>query len=44
VWKFVRRIPVTPQTVALVRISGVGGSIEVSCSVMEEVVEDEWRV
>lgn len=41
-WKFVRRMPVTPQRVALVRISGVGGSMEVSCSVMEEeVVEDE---
>lgn len=36
VWKLVRRIPVAPQSVRLVRNSGVGGRADVICSVMEE--------
>lgn len=38
-WKLVSRRPVAPQTVAVVRISGVGGSMDVSCSVIVEVEE-----
>ena len=47
VWKLVRRRPVAPQIVAFVKYSGVGGRMDVSCSVMEEdeAEEDElWRM
>ena len=40
VWKLVRRIPVAPQSVRLVRNSGVGGRADVICSAREEE-EDE---
>jgi len=42
VWKLVNRRPVAPHTVALARISGVAGKMDVICSVIvEEEEEDE---
>ena len=39
----VSRMPVAPQSVALAMNSGVGGRMDVICSVMDEAEDDECR-